>query len=149
MWRVARFFLVAALAAMLFSTAAHAQSDEADGQDPCRATDAIQFDLTEPFWSGDLAKGQSVCFVLEMSQGSFARLRLTIEGRGGFIASVLAPTDTTPTAQVYAESAGIKETVLAWSAVASGNYLLRVEAPEYGPGPGAQGVRVQLESGIS
>lgn len=144
MWRVARFFLVAALAAMLFSTAAHAQSDEADGQDPCRATGAIQFDLIEPFWSGDLAKSQSVCFVLEMTQGSFARLRLTIEGRGFFIASVLAPTDTTPTAQVSAESAGTKETVLAWSAVASGNYLVRVESPGYGPG--AQGVRVQLES---
>lgn len=64
MRRVARGFLVAC-GAILFSTAAHSQSDEADGQDPCRATGAIQFDLIEPFWSGDLAKSQSVCFVLE------------------------------------------------------------------------------------
>lgn len=137
---VARCFLVAALVAMLSYSAAHPQPDEADRQDPCLATDAIQLDLTE-FWNGDFSKGQSQCFVLEMTQGSFARLRFGLE-RGNAVASLFAPADTTAAARIYAsEEAGFKDTVLAWAAVASGNYLLRVE----GLVP-SQGVRVQLES---
>lgn len=139
MWRVARCFLVAGLVVMLPYSAAHPQSDEAGGQDPCLATDAIQLDLTE-LWSGDFAKGQSQCFVLEMTKGSFARLRIGLE-RGYVVASLFAPADTTPAARIYLEMPGIKETVLAWAAVASGNYLLRVEGPVR-----SEGVRVQLES---
>ncbi len=78
MQRVTRCFLVAALAAMLFYSAAHPQSDEAGEQDPCLATDAIQLDLTQ-FWSGEFAEGQSRCFALEMTQGSFARVRLGLQ----------------------------------------------------------------------
>jgi len=140
MRRITRCFLVAALVAMLSYSAAHPQSDEAGGQDPCLEKDAIQLDLTQ-LWSGEFAKGQSQCFVLEMTQGSFARLRLGLQ-RGYILASLFAPGDTTSAARIYvAEGGMIKETVLAWAAVASGNYLLRVEAPVP-----SQGVRVQLES---
>lgn len=141
MRRVARCFLVAALVVVLSYSAAHPQLDEARGQDPCLATDAIQLDLTE-LWSGDFTKGQIQCFVLEMTQGSFARLHLGLQ-RGHIIASLFAPADTTSAARTEVEEAGtIKETVLAWAAVASGKYLLRVEAPVVP----SQGVRVQLES---
>ncbi len=117
------------------------EGDEAGGQDPCLATDAIQLDLTE-LWSGDFAKGQSQCFVLEMTKGSFARLRIGLE-QGYVVASLFAPGDTTSAPRIYvAEADIIKETVLAWAAMASGNYLLRVEAPRVP----SQGVRVQLES---
>jgi erythromycin esterase len=125
---------------MLSYPAAHPQSDEAGEQDPCVATDAIQLDLTQ-FWSGEFAEGQSQCFALEMTQGSFARVRLGLQ-QGYILASLFAPGDTTSAARIYVEEGGmIKETVLAWAAVASGNYLLRVEAPVP-----SQGVRVQLES---
>jgi hypothetical protein len=142
MWRVARCFLVAALVAMLSYSVAHPQSDKAGGQDPCLATDAIQLDLTE-LWSGELAKGQIQCFVLEMTQGSFARLHLGLQ-RGYIIASLFAPADTTPAARIEVEAGpgSMKETILAWAAVASGKYLLRVEAPDLP----SQGVHVQLES---
>ena len=139
MRRITRCFLVAALVAMLSYTVAHPQSDEAEGQDPCVATDAIQLDLTK-LWSGDFAKGQSQCFVLEMTKGSFARLRVGLE-RGYLAASLFAPADTTPVERVYLEEDGPEETILAWAAVASGNYLLKVECPGR-----SEGVRVQLES---
>ncbi len=140
MWRVARCFLVAGSVVMLPYSAAHPQSDEAGGQDPCLATDAIQLDLTE-LWSGDFAEGQTQCFVLEMTQGSFARLRLGLE-QGHVEASLFAPADTTFFARTYAAvREDIKETVLAWAAVASGNYILRVEAAAP-----SQAVHVELES---
>ncbi len=138
--RVTRCLLLAALAAMLFYSAAHPQSDEAGGQDPCLATDAIQLDLTQ-LWNGEFKKGQSQCFVLEMTKGSFARLCLGLQ-QGYIFASLFAPGDTKAVARIYvAEEGATKETILAWEAIASGNYLLRVEAPVP-----SQGVRVQLES---
>ena len=139
MRRIIRCFLVAALAAMLFYPAAHPQSDEAGGQNPCLATDAIQLDLTQ-LWSGDFAKRQSRCFVLEMTKGSFARLHIGLD-RGFVVASLFAPGDTTSAARIFLEEDDIEEKILAWAAVASGNYLLRIEAPDP-----SQGVRVQLES---
>jgi erythromycin esterase len=140
MRRGARFFLVAALAAMLSYSAANSQSDEAGGQDPCLAKDAMQLDLTQ-LWRGEFEKEQSQCFVLEMRQGSFARVRLGLQ-RGFILASLFAPADTKAVARIYvAENGAAKENVLAWEARASGNYLLRVEK-----GVPSQGVRVQLES---
>jgi erythromycin esterase len=140
MRRVTRCFLVAALGAMLFYPAAHPQSDETGGQDPCLATDAIQLDLTK-LWSGDFAKEQSRCFVLQMIKGSFARLRIGLE-QGYVAASLFAPADTTPVERVYLEESGPEETILAWAAMASGNYLLRVDNGRRR----SEGVRVQLES---
>jgi len=139
MRRITRCFLVAALVAVLSYSAAHPQSDEAEGQDPCLATDAIQLDLTQ-LWSGDFAKGQSRCFVLEMTKGSFARLRIGLE-RGYVVASLFAPGDTTSAARIFLEEDDIEEKILAWAAVTSGNYLLRVECPGR-----SEGVSVQLES---
>jgi erythromycin esterase len=76
-----------------------------------------------------------------MTKGSFARVRLGLQ-QGYILASLFAPGDTTSAARIYVEEGGMtKENVLAWAAVASGNYLLRVEAPVP-----SQGVRVQLES---
>ncbi len=139
MRRVTRCFLLAALVAVLSCSAAHPQSDEVKGQDPCLAMDAIQLHLTK-FWSGDFAKGQSQCFVLEMTKGSFARLRIGFE-EGYAVASLFAPADTTPVARVYLEKNGPEENILAWEAMASGNYFLKVECPER-----SEGVHVQLES---
>ena len=140
MQRVTRYFLLAALSTMLFYSVAHPQSAEEKGQDPCQEADAIQLDLTR-LWSGDFAKEQSQCFVLEMTKGSFARLRIGLE-RGYVAASLFAPADTTPVERVYLEENGPEENILAWEAVASGNYLLKVENGRRR----SKGVCVQLES---
>jgi erythromycin esterase len=76
-----------------------------------------------------------------MTKGSFARLRIGLE-RGSVAASLFAPADTTPVERVYLEEGGPEETILAWAAVASGNYLLRVDNGRRR----SEGVRVQLES---
>lgn len=138
MWRVFRFFLGIALATMLSYSAAHAQSNEVDGQDSCQVNDLIPLSLTG-LWTGDLEKEQYQCFVLEMKEGSFARLRLGLE-IGAIKASLFAPADTSSVMQVYANEEE-KERVMAWAADMAGSYLLRIEALQR-----TMTMRVQLES---
>jgi hypothetical protein len=111
---------------MLSYSAVHLQSDEGDGHGPCLESDAIQLDVSD-FWSSDLAKGQSQCFVLRMTKGSFARLRLSLE-RGYVRGSLFAPADQACSARTYAADTDVKSSVLGWAAVTSGNYILRVES---------------------
>ncbi len=138
---VAQYCIAVALAAMLSFSVAYPQSDEEGSQALCSETDAIPLDLTR-FWSEDFAKGQSQCFVLEMTKGSFARVRIGLE-QGYAVASLFAPADTAPISRVYLEEDGPAETILAWAAEASGNYLLKVECSDR---VRSEGICVQLES---
>jgi erythromycin esterase len=126
------------LAAAIFCQAAQNLSIGAGEQNSCLTT-AIPLGLTE-LWSGSLAKGQSQCFVLRMTQGSFARLRVGLE-QGYVQAHLFPPGATTAAERSYAAETDVKDSVLAWAASSSGNYLLKVEA-----GLLSQNVHVQLES---
>lgn len=114
---------------------------------PCSAADALPLDVTG-LWRGDLTKGQTRCFILEMAQGSFARLRFGLE-KGRAASSLFAPAASTPAssatstiAHIFAAGMpGYQHTVLSWAAAASGSYLLTIEAAAP-----SQGVYVQLES---
>jgi len=107
----------------MFCQAAQSPPVGADGQNSCLTT-AIPLGLTE-LWSGSLAKGQSRAFVLQMAKGSFARLRVSLE-QGYVQAHLFAPGLTTAAARTYAAETDVKDSVLAWAAVSSGNYLLKV-----------------------
>jgi erythromycin esterase len=140
MRRATRYFLVVALFAMLFYSYVPSQTDAAGMQNSSVATDTIQLDLTK-FWSGNFEKGQSRCFALEMTKGSFARLRITLE-QGYAVASLFLPDGASPVARVYLEKDSPEETILAWPAAVSGDYLVRVDCPHIR----SEGVSVQLES---
>jgi hypothetical protein len=74
-----------------------------------------------------------------MKKGSFAKVLLGLE-QGYLVASLFAPSSTTPAARVYLEP-GFNKTILSWAAEASGEYFLKVNCPGR-----SKGLRVQLES---
>ncbi|MBN2264564.1 MAG: erythromycin esterase family protein [Candidatus Aminicenantes bacterium] len=117
--------LLAVLVAAMFGQAAQNLPNGAGEQDS-RLTTAIPLGLTE-LWSGSLAKGQSQWFVLKMTKGSFARLRVGLE-HGYVQAHLFPPGAMTAAERTYAAETDVKDSVLAWAAASSGNYLLQVEA---------------------